>query len=196
MVDGTFGEEKAYGYPAVNIEDRHSEIQAIYGEVFARSERAGRASLLRNYTANFPHLAFDPDSWLWPLWQEWRARYGKSDRPFLRALANGIKAQGDGWMSAKRARVWRIAQARTRLSNFRRERRISDVYQEYLEGVRTRDSDVQANTKKRVLPRLIEQINRVGGYSTSEAELRRLKLSGVLRRAASHPIGVRERDLH
>jgi hypothetical protein len=103
------------------------EIQAVYHVVFEQADtQKGREAVLKSYSANFPHLAFDPDSWLWEIWQVARVVQGektksgeaseaaKVARSRLRALATGIQAPGQGWMSKPRwkASLLQLAQAR------------------------------------------------------------------------------------
>jgi len=197
MEQGAVGAERWYLFPPVPIEEQRAEVQAVYRESFAQSQWAAqKKKVLRSYTANFPHLAFDPDSWLWPLWQEWRARYEPADRQLLSALANGIKGRGAGWMSSARYRAWILGQARLRLAHLKKDRGVNNLYKQYLEGTRSRDGGVQMETRKRVLPRLVERIQQLSGHLATGSELQKWKLSGVLRRAVARSLGVRERDLH
>jgi phage gpG-like protein len=63
-------------------------------------------------------------------------------------------------------------------------------------GLRSRDPEVAAESKKRELPKLLEQIERLTEYRTSRRELMKRKLSGVIRRAVSKGFRVPERQLH
>jgi hypothetical protein len=172
------------------------EISRVYMKAFQQADGMSRKKVLRSYATNFPHLAFDSDGWLWPLWQEWRSAYSRDDQRLLSALASGIRAKGQGWMSGARSRAWRLKQAQTRLSTLRSDEELAGLYKDYLEGVRSPDREVRAETKRRYLPRLIQIIKEKTGYPTDHADLARRRLSSVLLIAVSRRFGVRERDLH
>lgn len=172
------------------------EIQRVYHAAFEEAGGAGRLRVLRRYAANFPQCAFDPEGWLWPHWQEWRPQRQKTDRASLDALASGLRDGGGGWMSRTRARIWRLALAKKRLSAWQSDEELIRVYREYLVEARSHDEETRRTTEKRLLPRLLSLLERKTGCRTSSAELKRRTLSVVLRRAASTTFDVRERDLH
>jgi hypothetical protein len=178
-----------------NQEADRREVQRVYRVAFDRSDMIGRRRVLRRYTANFAHLAFDPDSWLWPRWQKWRVRYDKTDRAFLGALAKGFQMRGWGGMSKRRAQAWILGQAKKSLERLRMDVGLKRAYAVYAECVRSRNTDVQAEAANLLKP-LLSMIERHTGYRTTAAQLNRLKLSGVLRLAVSKLFRVRERDLH
>jgi hypothetical protein len=183
--------------PRDSVAERR-EVQRVYGYAFALDVGSTfRRKVLRSYTANFPHIAFDPEGWLWPLWQKWRARRSGSDKTLIAALASGIQAPGSGWMSRSRSHYWLLQQARTRLDRLRANEQIQTLYKEYSDGTSPRNPpDVQHATEERCIPPLLALIRAESGYPASFGELKRLKLAGVLRLAASKPLGVRERELH
>jgi hypothetical protein len=174
---------------------RH-EIQRVYQEAFKHAVAAGRLKVLRRYASNFPQYAFDPDGWLWQLWQGWRTRFEKDDQRLLNALASGIRARGSGWMPIGVSRVRTLALAKEQLLDWRRDKPLKRLYDLYAESARSPDPDIRGVSQKRVLRTLLAAIKRRTGHQTSSAELQKRKLSGVLRLAASQTFGVRERDLH
>jgi hypothetical protein len=195
--EGTLPDGRSFTvYSPPDRDGYRREIQTVYDVAFQRSDLAGRCKLLRSYTSNFPQCAFDPDAWLWPLWQQWRSGRTPEGRKLLGALANGIRAKGVGWMSKERARVWLLAQAKRRCEDWSADTQLKRLYEEYAESARSPQADVRAESEKRLLPTLITSIQSMTGYLTSSAELRKAKLSGVLRLAISQAFGVRERDLH
>jgi hypothetical protein len=173
----------------------------VYKDAFDQSDPIAKRRILSSYSANFPHLAFDRDSsgaWLWPLLQEWRERYSREDRRLLRALAKGITARGSGGMSKRRARAWAVAQAKTSLANLKKNNtmNLEKPYGRYLENADSPHDDLRRRSETEDLQPLIRTIKKLTGHQTSAAELKRMKLAGVLRRAVSKNFGVRERDLH
>jgi hypothetical protein len=152
--------------------------------------------VLRRYSSNFPQYAFDQDAWLWPFWQKWRARYARTDRRLLSALAQGIHGRGSGWKSRAASRAWTLAQAKNRLTDWSSDAQLKRLYDAYAESARSRNDDVRRTGEQQQLPDLVAAIQRRTGYITSSAELQQGKLSGVLRLAVSRAFGVRERDLH
>ena len=199
MEKGTFNGQQTYGYPPVLTTVRLAEVQEVYREAFAQSasDLSGQKAVLGSYAAAFPHLAFDPAGWLWPLWRGWQAQYEAADRQLLTALANGIKRKGAGWMSVARQRAWRLGQSRVRLENLRAATKdLTTSYKMYCEGARSRDADVRVSTERRYLPPIVERIRELSGHTTSGPELQKLTLSGVLRVAVARLMCVRERNLH
>jgi hypothetical protein len=185
-------------YPPPDSAARRTEIQRVYGEVFEQSGLAQKKNLLRSYTANFPHLAFDSDGWLWPLWQEWRARYDKEDQRLLAALASGIRRRGAAWMSKAREHAWRVAMAKRCLSSLKEDPKLSLklLYDDYREGASSSHHDLRRESETKYLRPLIQRIVERTGHETSASELKREKLSGVLRLAVGKVFRVRPRDLH
>jgi hypothetical protein len=172
------------------------EVQEVYRQAFLRPSPTTRSRVLKSYTANFPQLAFDANSWLYPQWQVWRAQYEEADRQMLAALARGISGRGSGWMPMAQARLWAIRQAKARVRYLTNMRGLKARYREVIAGLRSRDPEVAAESKKRELPKLLEQIERLTEYRTSRRELMKRKLSGVIRRAVSKGFRVPERQLH
>src|SRR5437016_951878 len=74
-------------HPARDARADRQEVARVFEAAFQQSKLARQKKILRSYATNFPHLAFDQDGWLWPLWQQWRSRYSSKDRLFLAALA-------------------------------------------------------------------------------------------------------------
>jgi hypothetical protein len=186
-------------YPPRDRELYRREIQKVYKDAFDRSGLVGKRKVLQSYSSNSPNLAFDSESagaWLWPLWQEWRARYGKADRKFLSAVARGIQSRGWGWMSKKRAQARLLAQAKRALSSLKAMSPLRELYRKYREGARSTDTEERRVYDQRYLKPLIALVKRETGYQTSKFELDRLKLSGVLSLAIGKRFKLRERDLH
>jgi hypothetical protein len=154
--------------------------------------------VLRSYTSNFPHLAFGPDGWLWPLWQEWRARQDEPDSRRLSALAQGIRAHGSAGMSKVREHAWRLAMARRCLQSVKIDRKLKlkALYDHFREGANSPDHTVRERSATKYLLPLMARIKQRTGYETSAAELKRKKLSGVLLLAVGNAFRVRPRDLH
>ena len=175
---------------------QRDEISRVYEALFKDPEGITRAKVLSSYTSNYPQLAFDPERWLWPLWQEWRARSDAEAKRLLNALASGIKAPGWGWMSQSRAKAYRRRMALKCLRELTYDRGLRRKYREYLEAIRYKDPDARTEGFARALKPLIEQIEKLTGYRTSAPELNRRKLSGVLLRAVHLRFDIRERDLH
>jgi hypothetical protein len=171
------------------------EVSRVYKDAFDGSDTIGKQGILKRYTSNFPHLAFDAESWLLPLWTEWRARYDKKDRLFLGALARGIRARGWGGMSKARGHAWIVNQAKNYLAQVRADLTLKRAYAVYTESVRSPDADIQVAAADRVRP-LLSRIRQHAGYLPTIGQLNRLKLSGVLRLAVSKRFQIRERDLH
>lgn len=171
------------------------EIQNVYGAVFEASSSADKRSVLRRYTANFPHLAFDPDSWLWPFWQQWRSGNSKSDKQNLDALAAGIRARAWGWMSKKRFQARRLSGARDAFRRLTSDSTLQALYANHRDSLRIPDAEQRAEHERHGR-QLLAQIRTRTGYVSSLAELHKYKLSGLLLRAVAKQFKVRERDLH
>jgi hypothetical protein len=196
-VQQTSSGRRAVGYAAPDLAAHRKETQGVYHDAYMQtSSLSSRKRILHSYATGFPHLAFDFDGWLFPLLQEWRARYSDDDQQLLRALANGIRSRGFGWMPEQRARVWRLAQARQHLAYASSNDELKRLYRECLLGFRSPSAGERREYKVRYEDRIVKLIDQLTGYRTSWHELDRLKLSGVLRRAFSKAFQVRERDLH
>jgi hypothetical protein len=170
------------------------EIQNVYKAVFKESDAPDRRKVLRRYTANFPHLAFDMNSWLWPLWQEWRARRAQADQRNLKALAAGIRARGGAWMSQERFRAWVLAGAKNAVRDLTSDAGLKRAYHCFLDGQKP---DATASVENvRPGQDVLRLVQAKTGHSCSIHELQKYKLSGVLRRIVAKQYNVRERDLH
>lgn len=180
--------------PRDRVADR-LEIQNVYGAVFDESTSSEKIRILRRYAANFPYLAFDPDGWLWPLWQQWRSGRSPADRRNLRALAAGIQASGTGWLTKARFHAWQLARAKAALSRLSADPELSEPYRLYLDSQKLLDETDRLKYERHA-HKVLGRIRAQTGYRTSIAELQQRKLSGVLRRAVANQYRVRERDLH
>ena len=99
---------------------RRVDIQELYEDGFHSVTTRLQARLLKGYVSNFPQLAWDPHSWFFPLWWEWRARRDRHAKTLLRAVAAGVQAQATRGMPAARANQQQLDFARSALAHWRR----------------------------------------------------------------------------
>jgi len=173
------------------------DVQELARQAFAGASTVkARAAVLKAYASRFPHCAWDQDSWLVPLWWEWRARRDKRAMTFLGALAAGVKSPASSWMDASQARAWRIRQAKLALARWRTDENLRQQYDDWVEGQHKSDPRETADYDQRHLRDLVARIKTLTGYRTTRKELQQRKLSGVLFIAAHKAFDVREHDLH
>ncbi|PYR51785.1 MAG: hypothetical protein DMF89_04700 [Acidobacteria bacterium] len=186
-------------YPPPDRTVYRKEIQQVYLEALLQHQpQAAQLRILRRYTANFPHLAFDPDGWLWAQWQKWRSRYSKADQKRLQALASGIKRRGSAGTSKTRARAHMVTMARRCLASLKldQELKLKSLYDQYRDGGDSRHADVRQASENQFLHPLVRAIEQRTRHVTSASELKRRGLSGVLILAVAKAFHVRARDLH
>jgi len=184
-------------HPPPDLPAYRTEIRTIYQRAFAAARTVReQAKVLQRFGEHFPHLVFDPEGWLWPYYQTWRSGYEADDEKLLRALARGAIRKGAGWQPRGRDKAWRLAQGKKWLARSGENKKLQRLYQEYLEGIRSRDAGVRKATVERCLPPLLRVIEEQTGYRATPEELDSKKLNGVLRKVVAKRLGVRERDLH
>lgn len=174
-----------------------TDVQELAGQAFDEATTVeDKARVLKAYASRFAHCAWDQDSWLWPLWWEWRARTDRDALTLLRALAAGVRSPASGWMDASQGRAWKTRQAQAALERWRADEALQTLYADWVEGQRKSYSEEAAEYDRLYLRDVVVRIKMLTGYRTTKRELQKRKLSGVLSIAAHKAFGVRERDLH
>ena len=117
------------------------------------STQRRRSRVLQEYVAHYAHVAFHPDSWLFPLWISWRAvgedaggperaEAQREARLGLKAIQRGIvepvSGYVGGWVIGPRGhqelRDGAAAKARTELRRVRQDRQIKTAYRHWRGG--------------------------------------------------------------
>ena len=190
--------------PPDNKRDRE-EVQRVAHLVFRQAKTLQRKQkILRAYASQFPHLAWDPSSWLWPLWWVWRARQDKDNAAskLLTALASGVRAPASGWMSQKRFGGYRLEMARSVYDRLRESDdyvRYSKASSQWVRGIRSPHGAARRHAGKtfiKTFAALRSWIRSETGREVTLRQLKELTFSRLVREAVATTYGVRESDLH
>lgn len=159
-----------------------------------------RRELIKHYVAQFPHLAFDPNSWFSNVY--WTAKAGgKTDdedaldaREVMNAVVRGIRANAPAWSTKPQFKASKVASAKQYLSTLKKKREWTSWYNASRE-THPSDSSV-AERAQNFRARLIDAIERETGYRPSPDQLRAEGLAAVLSIAVSKKFRIPEHDLH
>ena len=187
---------------APEADTRRLEVQRVARRVYddPAATVVERRKLIKDYVAQFPHLAFDPNSWFWNIY--WTAKAGGAvdKKPALSAgqvigaVVNGIKANAPAWIPKRRFRDSEVVAAKQYLNTLKKKRKWTGWYKASRE-THPSDSSV-AERAQNHRARLIDAIERETGYRPSPDQLRAEGLAAVLSIAVSKKFRVPERDLH
>lgn len=184
------------GYRRPTREKQRKEVQRVFRECFEQADSRKLArQVVRRYVGQFPHLAWEPDSWFWSLWWEWRARSDREARSYLRAVARGVSSPAFGCMPRGQWQANRLKAARSVFDRLKQDKeRLRGWYRDWLEGTHARPQDRREYDERSLVP-LLDRIERLSGYRPTRAQLLRKKLSGVIPFSVAKAFRVRERDL-
>lgn len=165
-----------------------------------------RKQLVRDYIAQFPHLAFDPNSWFWNVYWVAKARGVEkgellSAQELFQAVVNGIKAVAPGWLTKEQYEPFRVASTHLKVAaakSYLQRLKANEEWQEwYVASRETHPSDTSvAKRAGQLLARLSNAIADETSYKTSPNEIRARGLAAVLSIAVSKKFSVREHNLH
>ena len=178
------------------------EVQRVARSVFEEATTVEeQKAVVKDYINQFPHLAFDPNSWFWSVYRTAKARGVGAKEQLLtanelrQAVVNGINAEAPAWMTKRQFKAELIEQAHRYLEQLKRKRQWKQLFE--VAGRRSTRSTVA----KLAHDRLIKEIKAETGYESSVEELSEKGLSVVLALAAAKKhstpvVKVSERDLH